>query len=152
MIVHPRILTAAKDQFTVDPRTRHTYFKTSPPVEIEVLSPPNLFPETFNKNTPTHVVTVGRQSTRILKPALILNTKCRSILGRPTDKMKFTYATDIKFLLWWMGKNNAIPLAREVPNSSKGFVEWFIQRYEGAEYWTSAGYSLSRGKPIFYKL
>jgi hypothetical protein len=51
-----------------------------------------------------------------------------------------------------MATNNAIPSAQEVPNATKGFVEWFIQRYQGAEYWTSAGFNLARGKPPFPKM
>lgn len=42
------LLAAAGGHFSVDPRTRHTHYRTSPPVEIEILSPPSLFKENFD--------------------------------------------------------------------------------------------------------
>jgi hypothetical protein len=132
-------ITGAKDHFTVDPRTRHTHYKSSPPVEIEILSPPTLFQEDFDTDTPIHTVVIGDQSVSILKPVLILNAKCRSVLGRSTDEKMSNDATDIKFLLWWLATNN-IQSVQEVPNASQEFVTWFIQEYEGVEYWKNAGF------------
>ncbi|KAF1973758.1 hypothetical protein BU23DRAFT_464108, partial [Bimuria novae-zelandiae CBS 107.79] len=145
------LLVAASGHFTVDPRTRHTHYITSPAVEIEILSPPTLFQETFNLDTPTHSITIGDRSIRVLKPALILNAKCRSILGRSNDEKKKTDAADITFLLWWLATNNAFPLAQEVPNASKEFVTWFIGKYGNAEYWTGARFNLKRGELSFPK-
>jgi hypothetical protein len=132
-------ITGAKDHFTVNPRTRHTHYKSSPPVEIEILSPPNLFREDFDTVTPNHTVVIGDQLVSILRPALILNSKCRSILGRSTDEKMSNDATDIKFLLWWLATNN-IQSFNEVPNASQEFVTWFTQEYEGLEYWRNAGF------------
>ncbi|KAF2462937.1 uncharacterized protein BDR25DRAFT_385324 [Lindgomyces ingoldianus] len=145
------ILAAAPAHFIVDPRTRHTHYRTSPPVEIEIVSPPALFRETFNADTPTHTITIGSASIKILSPVLILNSKCRSILGRPTEAKKVSDAADIKFLLRWLATNNAFPTAQDVPNATKEFVEWFIATYTGAEYWTSARYNFQTGGSHFPK-
>lgn len=140
------LLAAAGAYFSVDPRTRHTHYRTTPAVEIEILSPPTLFKENFDQYTPTHSITIGGRSITILKPALILNAKCRSILGRSNELKKKNDATDIKFLLWWLATNNAFPSAQEVPNATKDFVTWFIAIYEGVEYWTSARFNLESGE------
>ncbi|KAF2438417.1 hypothetical protein P171DRAFT_449068 [Karstenula rhodostoma CBS 690.94] len=92
---------------------------------------------------PKNAVAAAR--TLILKPALILNAKCRSILGRSNGEKKKTDAADITFLLWWLATNNAFPSAQEVPNANKEFVTWFVETYRGAEYWTGARLNLERG-------
>jgi hypothetical protein len=148
-----KMIARAKDEFTVHPRTRHTHYRiTQTPVEAEILSPPALFKKIFDAETPVHEVVVDGQSIRILKPALILDAKCRSILGLPTEKKKLNDAIDIIFLLQWLAANNTVPLAHEVPNASKGFVELFIKTYNGIEDWTNSGYSPERVNHLLSKL
>jgi hypothetical protein len=64
---------------------------------------------------------------RVLKPALILNAKYSSILGRATDDKKRSDGMDIQFLLWWCTTNRHYPAAIEVPYATKQFVQWFIE-------------------------
>jgi len=134
-----------KDQpkyFDVDGRTLHTYYKSTPPVEIEIVAPPALFKERFDASTPTIVV----EGVKILKPALILNAKCRSVLGRATAEKKYNDAQDIQYLLYWCAKMETRPTAEEVPNATRDFVLWFISEYKGEEYWKNAGYDLDKGQ------
>ncbi|TVY38399.1 hypothetical protein LSUB1_G006364 [Lachnellula subtilissima] len=70
--------------FEVESRTAHTYYKSDPRVEVEILAPPSLFREHFDKNT----AVIEVHGVRILKPSLILNAKCNSILGRASDAKK----------------------------------------------------------------
>lgn len=138
-----KLLREQPSSFEIEPKTLHTYYKKStPPVEIEILAPPALFKETFEKTTPTIVV----DGARILKPALILNAKCRSILGRPTEAKRRTDAQDIKYLLRWCARVGSIPTSAEVPNASKDFVTWFTTEYGDEPIWTPAGYDLDKGQ------
>ncbi|KAH9215534.1 hypothetical protein DL95DRAFT_523215 [Leptodontidium sp. 2 PMI_412] len=133
-----------KDQaeyFHVEKRTLHTYYKSDPLVEIEVLAPPAMFKEDFSSSTPVVVV----DGVNVLKPALILNSKCNSITGRPSDGKKQNDATDIRFCLRWCARNNALPTKTEVPRASKEFVEWYIDVYGGREDWQNAGYNFDTG-------
>ena len=57
-----------------------------------MLTPSALFREEFNVSTPTAIV----QGVSTLKPTLILNAKCLSILGRPTEDKKFTDTANIR--------------------------------------------------------
>jgi hypothetical protein len=103
----------------------------------------------FTEDTPTHMVTVGSAPVKILSPVLILNAKCRSVLGRATETKKMSDATDIKFLFDWLHKHKVVPSAQEVPNASGQFVHWFTATHAGAEYWTHAGYNLQTGGSSF---
>lgn len=139
-----RQLLRASPHFNVEPRTNHTIFKTegSNGVEIEILAPPALFKENFDQNT--EVITVGNM--KILKPALILNAKCRSILGRSSEFKKNTDAGDIIFLLGFCARNPMyLPKAVEVPNATREFVQMFIGQYQNQDSWTRAGYNLQTG-------
>lgn len=127
--------------FDVDNRTLHTYYKSDPRVEVEIITPPRLFRQSFNNNTSIILL----NSIKILKPSLILNAKCNSILDRSSEQKKTTDATDIKFCLWWCANNNEFPTAAEVPRADREFVEWFIGFYGEAEYWTSARYNWETG-------
>jgi hypothetical protein len=128
--------------FDVDNRTLHTYYKSDPRVEVEIITPPSLFREGFDNNTPVVLV----DGVKVLKPSLILNAKCNSILGRASKEKKDTDAFDITFCLRWCANHNAFPTAAEVPRADKEFVEWFTSEYGGAEYWTNAGYNRETGK------
>jgi hypothetical protein len=131
--------------FTIEPGTLHTYYQG---VEIEILAPPALFKEPYNAETPTIEV----QQVRILKPALILNAKCRSILGRANEEKKHTDAQDIIFLLRWFVNNpqHPKPTAEEVPNATRQFYDWFIAEHSPSAadtaLWEQAGFKLSTGK------
>jgi hypothetical protein len=131
--------------FTIEPGTLHTYYQQ---VEIEILEPPALFKEPYNAETPT----VEVQQVRVLKPALILNAKCRSILGRANEDKKITDAADILFLLRWFVNNpqHPKPTAAEVPNATKQFYDWFTATHGTSEekkaLWEQAGFKSSTGK------
>lgn len=119
------LLKEAKTCFAVENRTNHTTYLSDPRVHIEILTPPALFKEDFSHSTPTILV----NGNRILKPTLILNGKCASILGRGTEFKKTTDATDIKFLLRWCAAERMYPTASEVPHATREFVEYFIATY-----------------------
>lgn len=131
--------------FTIQPGTLHTFYQG---VEIEILAPPALFKEPYDAETPT----MGVQDVRILKPTLILNAKCRSILGRASESKKGTDAEDILFLLQWFVGNpqHPKPTAAEVPNATKEFHDWFTARYcptpKEKALWPQAGFKISTGK------
>lgn len=136
-----QLLKKQQGYFSIESRTNHTAYRSMPPVEVEILAPPALFQEHFDDATETIEV----NGTRILKPALILNAKCRSILGRATQGKRNTDAEDIQFLLSWCAQNAVYPTSVEVPNASKEFVDYFIANYQGSELWYNAGYDVSRG-------
>ncbi|EGC42838.1 conserved hypothetical protein [Histoplasma capsulatum var. duboisii H88] len=125
--------------FVIEPGTLRTHYQG---VEIEILTPPSLFKEPYDAETPTMEV----QQVRVLKPALILNAKCRSILGRANEDKKRTDAEDIVFLLQWFVNNpyHPKPTAAEVPNATKQFRDWFTATYcssaENQALWAQAGF------------
>jgi hypothetical protein len=127
--------------FDVDNRTLHTYYRSDPRVEFEILTPPSLFRERFDDNTPVVLI----NGVKVLKPSLILNAKCNSILSRSSGEKRLADAADIKFCLRWCANNNAFPTAAEVPHADMEFVEWFIGAYGEAECWTNAGYNRETG-------
>nr|POE62243.1 hypothetical protein CFP56_70630 [Quercus suber] len=141
-----RLLAAAKNEFTVEPRTLHTFYKTSPPVEIEILSPPGTFKEDFDQDTSTVAVRIEGASVHVLNPVLILNAKCRSVLGRASEEKKLTDASDIQFLLEYLAKAGTFPSSQQLPNVSKEFVTWFADNYGGTQLWINARYDFSIGK------
>ncbi|KAL3469548.1 hypothetical protein BJX99DRAFT_241062 [Aspergillus californicus] len=138
-----RQLLRASPFFNVEPRTNHTTYNAgSTRVDIEILTPPTLFRERFDETT--EVITVG--NAKVLKPALLLNSKCRSIIGRANEAKKMTDSQDIIFLLGFCAQNPAfLPKATEVPNATLEFVQMFIQVYSHQDEWTRAGYGLCTG-------
>lgn len=139
-----KILKNQPAYFDVEERTLHTHYKSDPMVEVEILSPPFLFREAFNASTP--VVVIG--STKVLKPTLILNSKCNSILQRETEEKKRSDAADIQFCLSWCYSNNCFLTAEEVPRSDTEFVRWFTSLYGGEDGWTNVGYNFETGQRI----
>ena len=119
-----RKLFRDQESFVVEKGTLHTYFLGSPKVDIEILTPPLLFREAFDDSTPT--VLVG--SAKVLKPALLLNAKCHSILGRGEEKTR-SDAHDIGFLLHWYYDEGDVPGAEECPRVIRAFVTWYIQNF-----------------------
>ncbi|KAF7118638.1 hypothetical protein CNMCM5793_008176 [Aspergillus hiratsukae] len=115
-----RLLRASPD-FEVEPRTNHTTVK--------------------NFDQTTEVINVG--NVTVLKPALILNAKCRSILERSSEDKKATDAQDIIFILGYCVQHpEYLPKAAEVPNATREFVQMFNQKYLQQALWIRAGYNL----------
>ncbi|KAJ5360495.1 hypothetical protein N7517_009686 [Penicillium concentricum] len=120
-----RKLLRDSPDFEVETRIYHTWYRAAKPVEIEILAPPALCRETFDETT--EVITV--RNVKVLKPALLLNAKCGSILSRASESKKRTDAQYILFLLYYCAENpNHLPKASEVPNASKAFVEAFVRK------------------------
>lgn len=135
-------LAAQRTHFSVDPKTRHTTYLSSPAVQIEILTPPLLFREKFDETTPTEMVGCG---IKVLKPTFLLNAKCRSILGRATETRKASDAGDIKFLLAWVASKGMWPTAGECFNINSPFVDWFVTSYGGGNLFKSAGWNEADG-------
>lgn len=137
-----RQLLRDSPDFEVQAKTYHTWYRGAEPVGIEILAPPALFQEKFDETT--EVITVG--NLKVLKPALLLNAKCGSIINRASEAKKTTDAQDIIFLLGYCAENpDHLPKASEVPNATKDIVEAFIGKYGGEESWIGAGYDLQMG-------
>lgn len=83
---------------------------------------------------------------KVLKPALLLNAKCGSIVGRSSEEKKRADSQDIFFLLGHCARSPSyLPRSFEVPNASKEFVQAFVAKYGGQDRWQSAGYDLQTG-------
>lgn len=137
-----RQLLRASSDFEVEARTNRTTYKAQRPVWIEILTPPLLFREPFDQET--EVITID--GTNVLKPALLLNAKCGSITGRPTEEKRRTDFQDINFLLNFCAQNpEYLPRADEVPRATKELVHGIIQIYGGQDVWERAGYDLETG-------
>jgi hypothetical protein len=132
------LLKAQADHFAVESRTNHTVYLSNPPIEIQIIAPPALFKEPFDEDTETVEILDGVQ---VLKPALILNAKCRSILGRAGDDKKMSDAQDIRFLLNWCAENDMATKA-DVLNATGEFVEAFVSMYGGEDLWRNLGYDV----------
>jgi hypothetical protein len=135
-----RRLAAIPSHFSVNPRTRHTNYLSNPQVEVEILTPPTLFKETFDENTPTITV----HGVRVLKPTLLLSSKCGSIVGRTTLEKKATDAQDITFLLTYCASHKMWPNVTECPNATKSFVDLFVTTFRNRA-WAEAGWSFAQG-------
>ncbi|KAL2259614.1 hypothetical protein VTK26DRAFT_6654 [Humicola hyalothermophila] len=46
------LLRGFEQLFEIEKRTNHTYYKSTPPVEVEILTPPALFKQPFGPETP----------------------------------------------------------------------------------------------------
>ncbi|KAI1189490.1 hypothetical protein F5B17DRAFT_449720 [Nemania serpens] len=136
------LLKQKPEAFDIDRRTLHTNYKSSPPIEIEILTPPTLFKEEFSATTPVFI----HAGIRILKPTLILNAKCGSILSRASADKKQTDAADIMFLLSWCDHQKVMPSNAEAPNAHNEFVKYFVNEYGSPDLWVRAGYDMSRGR------
>lgn len=135
------LLKQDEAHFEVEKRTQHTIFKNTPAIEVEILTPPALFKEEFTDSTPTHEV----DGIKVLKPTLLLNAKCASILSRPNDDKRLSDAKDIRFLLHWCATHGMHPTTAEVPHATKEFVTDFIRVYGSRALWTAAGYDVETG-------
>jgi hypothetical protein len=99
-----------------------------------------LFKGQFSASTPCVLV----NDVRILKPTLILDAKCGSILGRASMTKKQTDAFDIKFLLAYIARYG-IPVGLEVPNATGEFITLFVGLYGGRELFQKAGFTIPGG-------
>lgn len=115
--VEARKILKGTPNFTVEPRTAHTYYKSesSKPLEIEILTPPVRFQDKFDSDTPT----ITHHNVKVLKPALLLNAKCCSILSRASDDKKASDAVDIQFLLEYHVQTKTKLTAEEVPMAKR---------------------------------
>lgn len=125
--------TMKKDSthFEVDARTRHTHFKGDCNVEISIVAPPGLFRGKFESNTKI----VQRLGVNVLHPALLLNELCGAIKERLTAGKQEEDAADIVFLLSWLGEDQEKIRWSDVPNVSRAFAAWFIEKFRGEELW-----------------
>ena len=80
-------------------------------------------------------------NVRVLKPTLILDAKCASILGRANESKKGTDAADIRFLLTYIAQNR-IPVGSKVTNASSEFIIWFISNYGSKDLFQRAGFTV----------
>ena len=139
------IKTYGQGKFSVDPRTLHTYYLSTPPVEIEILTPPGLFRGTFNQDTQTMAITHNNTTVQILHPVAILDAKCGAIGGRATEAKKQTDTQDILHLLEWLKSQNISLFTDDVPNASMEWVQWFVSVYghDNYDHWKNVGWTES---------
>lgn len=105
-----------------------------------------MFKEKFDCTTPTMTI----DGTRILKPTLLLNAKCKSI-NEGGERKRHSDAADIIFLLTWCIEHDCLPSQEEVPNINRDFVLWFIDEFgkessEIAKCWEKAGLDMEKGE------
>ncbi|KAI0909464.1 hypothetical protein F4823DRAFT_594621 [Ustulina deusta] len=136
------LLKQKETYFSIDKRTQHTTYRSEPNIEVEILTPPALFKEEFTARTPTYDV----GGVRVLKPALLLNAKCGSLLGRATDDKKRTDSRDINFLLQWCASHRQFPSTAEMSNATPAFVQYYIGTFGGEQHWKDAGYNIREGR------
>ncbi|KAK3903802.1 hypothetical protein C8A05DRAFT_32462 [Staphylotrichum tortipilum] len=126
-----QLLRGQRSDFVVENRTNHAIFRCTPPVNIEIITPPAMFREPFNESTET----VEVNGVQVPKPTLNLNAKSGSIFGRATTGKKDADAEDLRFLLKWCVDNGMDLTNSEVPNATKELIDAFIARCQGAELW-----------------
>ncbi|KAK4151686.1 hypothetical protein C8A00DRAFT_16944, partial [Chaetomidium leptoderma] len=73
------------------------------------------------------------QSTRLLRPALLLNYKCFAWQMREDPRKKLTDAQDILFLLRYMVAQRVQTSSQEVNHATPDFFVEFLARYPDAE-------------------
>ncbi len=140
-----RARIAESSEFTVEPRTRYTWFKGQTHVPIDILSPPMMFRSVFDADTPTVKVERNGVSAVVLHPIALLNAKCQSIHERPVLK-KYNDYDDIVFLLRWLAVHSIIPTADQVPNASDGNGIYLMNTFGYQDAWITAGYDCEKGR------
>lgn len=116
-----------RSDFKVDPRTRHTHYRSDNDVPNEILTPPMLFKGEFSESTPTIEV----DGVKVLEPTHLLNAKCGSIFSRTSQHGRFKDSEDIKFLLRLHVQKGLkiVPGSAEskrVPDINEDFVKEFV--------------------------
>lgn len=133
--------------FRIDSRTQDIYCypnRNSPKsVRVEIHSPALLGmenPETFFPNS-----TINVHGIRVLKPALLLETKCGSFLQRVHAHERLADAEDIIFLLWRCARDGEVPTRAEAPTATPAFVTWFVADFKHEEAWEAACFEFDQG-------
>ncbi|KAF9877993.1 hypothetical protein CkaCkLH20_04569 [Colletotrichum karsti] len=132
--------------FQVEVRTNHTSYVEAGAntVGIEILAPPGMFRDQFSASTPYVLV----DNVRVLKPTLLLNAKCGSILGRSSDLKKRSDAEDIKFLLSYIS-SSGMSVESDVPKATDELIAWFSGQYGGKELFEKAGFAVPNSMYLF---
>jgi hypothetical protein len=104
-------------RFTVEPRTRYTYFhhQGHDPIQIEVLCFPSTFRITFDSGTEV----LGVNGVHLLNLAALLNSKCGSVAQRSSESKRETDAQDIMFILLLAIERGMRFDPIEVPNATE---------------------------------
>jgi hypothetical protein len=117
------LLRKDSKNFTVAPRTLHTTYKSNPPVAIELLTPPFLWEEKYDQDTPVN----WRDGVRVLDPIRILDGKCKSIWQWSDEGKRNVDADHILWLLEWTIREGRVVRREEVKNINVSFVMEFIR-------------------------
>jgi hypothetical protein len=114
-------------RFTVEPRTRHTYFhhQGHDAIQIEVLCFPSTFQIAFDSGT--EVLDVN--GVRLLNLAAILNSKCGSVVQRSSESKRQTDTDDIIFILLLAIDRGMHFDPDEVPNATED-LQNALEQYE----------------------
>lgn len=156
-----KLLAADPAHFIIEPRTLHTRYQhteTAPAVEIQILAPPVTFMEGFDDATPMVRVPVpglrpdkgeasgGAVEVAVLDPVLLLNAKCRAILGRASEAKKSSDAFDVEFLLRYLAEQKIYPTNETLSNATAEFVKWFVASHGQRRLWREVGFDEIRGE------
>jgi hypothetical protein len=129
-------LLKADHRFTVESRTRQTYFHHPghDPLEIEVLCFPSTFKIAFDSGT--EVLDVN--GVYLLTLAAILNSKCGCMPQRSSESKRISDIQDIIFILLLAIKRGMRFDLNEVPNATEDFQNALEQYREGAKQYFQA--------------
>jgi hypothetical protein len=129
-------LLKADHRFTVEPKTRHTYFHQPghDPLEIQVLCFPSTFKIAFDSGTEV----LGVNGVYVLTFAAILNSKCLCLPERSSETKRESDLQDILFILLLAIKRGIRFDPNEVPNATKDFQNALEQYQEGVKQYFQA--------------
>ncbi len=130
VIYPPTAVKAAKtalqkdSRFTIEPRTRHTTFRSNSGafIDIQALSSLGTFKARFDDSTE---LIATEQGFNLLPASLYLENKCRSLPLSMTNNKKLSDAEDIVFLLRYMIGQNIQTNIKEVPSAPQASINWF---------------------------
>lgn len=71
----------------------------------------------------------------VLHPSLLLNELCGVVKERLTEGKMEEDAADIVFLVSWLGSDEEKVRWGDVPNVTRAFAAWFVEKYGGEELW-----------------
>jgi hypothetical protein len=126
---HVKNLLKTDYRFTVDPRTRHTFFNHQDhhPLEIEILCFPSTFQIAFDSRT--EVLDVN--GVHLLNLAAILNSKCGAVVQRSSMSKRRTDTDDIVFILLLTMERGRRFDSNEVPNADEDLQNVLEHHREG---------------------
>jgi hypothetical protein len=121
-------LLKADHRFTVEPRTRQTYFHHPghDPLQIEVLCFPSTFKIAFDSGT--EVLNVN--GVYLLTFAALLNSKCGCVPQRSSESKRQTDIQDIMFILLLAIDKGMRFDPNEVPNATEDLQNALMQYEE----------------------